>query len=239
MFAAAPRVSGTVLLKRRKNGDQFYAKYRVNGRQLKKRIGPAWTERGRPPLGYYTRKSAQVALQALLTDIRRGAIEEPIPRGKTFGEAADDWLHYVEFDKARAHTTVADYTRTVKNHFLPEFGGDTPLPAITTDHVEAFRDRLLEEGAMTRASIQSDAGDHARGLHGAAGGVARFAYLALVQRRKGRRVGLGRVPDILGSLAELRRPGLPELEVLDEITVEVEGLGARLADEGAFGLAAL
>ncbi len=35
MFPAAPRVSGSVLRARRKNGDQFYAKYRVNGRQFR------------------------------------------------------------------------------------------------------------------------------------------------------------------------------------------------------------
>lgn len=151
---AAPRVSGSVLRKPRKSGDQFYAKYRVNGRQFKKRIGPVWTQRGRPAAGYYTARMAQAALHAILTDARRGAIPEPIHRGHTFGQACDDWLHYVEFDKARAPTTVADYTRTVKNHFLPEFGADTPLAIITRVDVEAFRDRLLSERRMTRSSIQ-------------------------------------------------------------------------------------
>lgn len=37
---------------------------------------------------------------------------------------------------------------------LPEFGADTPLDEITRTDVERFRDRLLSEGRMTRASIQ-------------------------------------------------------------------------------------
>ena len=37
----------------------WYAKYRLpDGRQVQKRIGPAWTERGRPPAGYFTKRTA-------------------------------------------------------------------------------------------------------------------------------------------------------------------------------------
>ena len=35
------------------------AKYRLpDGRQVQRTIGPAWTQRGRPPRGYYTRLHA-------------------------------------------------------------------------------------------------------------------------------------------------------------------------------------
>lgn len=44
------------------------------GRQVKKRLGPAFTGKGRPPSGHFTRKTAQVALDALLTDLRRGTV---------------------------------------------------------------------------------------------------------------------------------------------------------------------
>jgi hypothetical protein len=39
----------------------------------KKRLGPAWRERGRPPEGHFTRKTAEAALQEILTDARRRA----------------------------------------------------------------------------------------------------------------------------------------------------------------------
>jgi integrase len=44
-------------------GDVWYAKYRLpDGRQVKKRIGPAWTSRGRPAAGYYTKRTAEAWL---------------------------------------------------------------------------------------------------------------------------------------------------------------------------------
>ena len=44
--------SGHVFLVKRKRGDHWYTKYRVRGKQVEKRLGPAWSERGRPPGGY-------------------------------------------------------------------------------------------------------------------------------------------------------------------------------------------
>ena len=42
--------SGHVFRANRKRGPVWYAKYRLpDGRQVQRRIGPAWSERGRPP----------------------------------------------------------------------------------------------------------------------------------------------------------------------------------------------
>lgn len=152
--SSTPRVSGAVLRVARKKGDRFYAKYRVDGRQFKRLIGPAWSRSGRPPAGYYTPRMAEEALQAILTDARRGALAEPIHRGLTFGKACEEWLRYVEVDKARAPTTLTDYRRTVNNHLVPEFGADTPIGLITSDQIDAFRDKLLAESRLTRPSIR-------------------------------------------------------------------------------------
>lgn len=66
-------VTGHVKLARRKRGDQWYLRYRTpSGKSVEKRLGPVWTERSRPPAGHFTRKMAEEALSALLTDIRRG-----------------------------------------------------------------------------------------------------------------------------------------------------------------------
>ena len=54
------RVSGSVFRVERKRGPVWYAKYRLpSGRQVQKLIGPAWTERGRPPAGYFTKRTAE------------------------------------------------------------------------------------------------------------------------------------------------------------------------------------
>jgi hypothetical protein len=46
--------TGHVFRVERARGPVRYAKYRLpTGRQVQKKIGPAGTERGRPPAGYY------------------------------------------------------------------------------------------------------------------------------------------------------------------------------------------
>jgi integrase len=78
---------------------------------------------------------------------------EPVVERK-FGEACDEWLRYVEHDRQRSASTLRDYRHTVRAHLVPAFGSDTPLSTITTGDVEAFRERLLEEGRLSRRSIQ-------------------------------------------------------------------------------------
>jgi integrase len=149
-------VSGHIELVRRKRGDSWYMKYRLaSGRQTRKKIGPAWKERSRPPAGYYTRKGAQAVLDAVLTDARRGLLPDPgRTGGHSFGEACDEWLRYVEHERERAASTLRDYRNTVRSRLVPEFGQDTPLPSITTEDIDAFRERLLAEGELSRRSIQ-------------------------------------------------------------------------------------
>jgi integrase len=128
----ATQVSGHVKTVTRRRGDQWYAKYRLpSGKQIQKRLGPAWNERSRPPAGYFTRKTAQAALDAILTDARRGEIPDPgNSAGKTFGDAVAEWLRYIEHERARRPSTLRDYRNTANSALLPEFGSETPLEKI-------------------------------------------------------------------------------------------------------------
>jgi integrase len=151
------KVSGNVrLVKRSRTADAWYLKYRLpSGRQVQKKLGPAWTERGNPRAGYYTRRMAQAELDAILTDARRGEIPEPENRaGKTFGDAVAEWLRYCQNDKARRASTLRDYRNTAAGSLLPEFGAETPLEEITTDRVEVFRSRILGEDRLSRRTVQ-------------------------------------------------------------------------------------
>src|SRR5437763_17184267 len=72
---AVSGVSGHVALVERKKGASFYVKYRLaDGRQVQRRLGPAWTGPGEPPRGYYTRRLAEAALRELLADAQRGRL---------------------------------------------------------------------------------------------------------------------------------------------------------------------
>jgi hypothetical protein len=48
--------SGHVFCVERKRGPQWYCKYRVGGKQVQKRLGPAWLVGGPPPEDYFTNR---------------------------------------------------------------------------------------------------------------------------------------------------------------------------------------
>jgi len=69
-FAVMQRVTVRVARKRR---PVWYARFRLqSGRRVQKLIGPAWAERGRPPAGYFTKRTVEVWLRAVLDEARSG-----------------------------------------------------------------------------------------------------------------------------------------------------------------------
>lgn len=149
------RVTGHVKLARGKRGDSWYLRYRLpSGRQVQKRLGSAWTEKGRPPAGYFTRRTAEDALRDVLTDAARGKISDPGDRsGVTFGQAAAAWLDYIENEKARRPSTVRGY-RGVARLLNEEFGRDAPLEAIDAERIDGYRRSLLSDSSLSRRTIQ-------------------------------------------------------------------------------------
>jgi len=145
--AMSARVTGHVSLKQRQRGSVWYLKYRLaDGRQVQKLLGPAWTEHGRPSAGYYTRKMAEEKLQAKLTDLRRGTIENTTRADATFADAAAEFLRYIRDDREREASTLNDYRGVINQYLLPRFG-DRDIASITADEIEAYRDELKK---MTR-----------------------------------------------------------------------------------------
>jgi integrase len=156
------RVTGHVKLRRGKRGGVWYARYRLSdGRQFQRQLGPAWEDRGRPPEGYLTRRTANEALRELLVKAQHGELPEQREQreaelakalGPTFAEAADDYLHYVELIKRADWTTVKDYIAVVKNYLAPEFG-ERRLTEISSDDINAYKERLLEDGRLSNRTI--------------------------------------------------------------------------------------
>jgi integrase len=108
-------VSGHVFRVERKRGPQWYVKYRLpDGRQIKKRLGPAWRNRGRPPVGYFTKRTAEAALDEILAAARRGQLAGQVRTGVTFAEACEDFLRWVEHDRQRKRSTLDDYRSAVR-----------------------------------------------------------------------------------------------------------------------------
>lgn len=151
----AGRVTGHVRLVSRAGGDRWYVKYRrADGRQVQKCLGPAWAERSRPPAGYFTRKLADEALQAILVREREAPTLAPESGAATFRQAVDGWLRYVEHEKGRTPATVAGYRSAATARLIPAFGADTPLVSITTEQIDGYRERLLTEGNVSPRTAQ-------------------------------------------------------------------------------------
>ncbi|MBA3304732.1 MAG: hypothetical protein H0U25_02235, partial [Thermoleophilaceae bacterium] len=131
--------TGHVFRLERRRGPAWYAKYRLpDGRQIQKKLGPAWTDRGRPAAGYFTKRTAEAWLRDTLDAARRGTLPGVTQTGATFADAAAEWLRYVEHDRDCKPSTLGDYRSVVNGRLLPTFG-DLALEEITPRRIEAWR----------------------------------------------------------------------------------------------------
>jgi integrase len=170
---AGVRPSGHLQVKGAPGKRRYYALWRDADGRHQRQLGPAHvkdsrrrTPRGavvwragdgpKPDPSYLTPPEAAVALRELLA----AAPKRPTPAGEraggavTFGDACAEWLRYIEHDRRRAQSTLADYRNTVRAYLVPEFGEHTPLGKIDTRRIDAYRERLLSDGRLSRRSIQ-------------------------------------------------------------------------------------
>ena len=142
MAARLRSPSGHVFRVDRTRGPIWYAKYRLpDGRQVQKKLGPAWTERGRPPAGYFTKRLAEDWLRDVLHDARHGTFAGQVRTGATFADAAAEWLRYIEVDRRRKPSTVEGYKVIVRSQLLPAFG-EVPVESVTTEAIEQWLSSL-------------------------------------------------------------------------------------------------
>lgn len=159
--------TGHVFRVDRKRGPQWYAKYRLpDGRQCQRKIGPAWTQRGRPAAGYFTKRTAEAWLAEVLSEARNGTLPGLIKTGATFAEAAAEWLRYIEHDRARKPSTISGYQTILRAHLLPTFG-EMPIEEITTEMIETWL-ASIDRAPATRAKalvLMHGIFERARKLH--------------------------------------------------------------------------
>ncbi|MGC1166874.1 MAG: tyrosine-type recombinase/integrase [Solirubrobacterales bacterium] len=138
MRQPAPRpISGHVFKRKGKRGVVWYAKFRLpDGRQQKKRLGLAWTEKTAPPDGYFTKGKAQAYLDELLRQARDGSLPGLVQTGKTFADAADEWLAYSENVRDCKPSTLRDY-RNMARVLVREFGS-RKIESITTQDIDLW-----------------------------------------------------------------------------------------------------
>jgi integrase len=128
-------------------------KYRLpDGTQVQKCLGPEWPDKGTPAPGYFTRRTAEVALQATLTDLRRGLVVNAGRSGATVADAADEWLRHAEVERGVKPSTLAEYESVVRTHILPSFG-PFALEAVDTSLIERWQADQLDAERLSRRTI--------------------------------------------------------------------------------------
>ncbi len=152
----------------------YEAKWRIDGRQTKRRLGPAWLERatdgswtkrrGKLPDGYLNDRTATV-LAAQFADA--SAVEAAEGRKRksriTFRQVAHEWLDWIEHVKGASPATVRDYTCLLHEPGRPHKRGngvspgrimagfgDADIRQITPRQASAFLRGLDEAGLAPR-----------------------------------------------------------------------------------------
>ena len=172
--------SASVII-REHRGQPFYeAKFRYDGRQVKRRIGPAWLEpdhvtggwrkhRGRVADGAYDERAAHVEAAKLVSEyVEQAADTERAERdrrsqGATFREVAHAYLDWLEDVRGAKPSTLAGHRSVLAEPGTPykrgsgvTLGhvmaalGDRPAARITTREVEDVLATISETGASPR-----------------------------------------------------------------------------------------
>ncbi|HEX6697975.1 MAG TPA: site-specific integrase, partial [Solirubrobacteraceae bacterium] len=128
------------------------AKYCLpDGRQVQRTIGPAWTARGRPPRGFYTRRTAEAWLRDILEQARLGTLPGMVRTGQTFAMVAEEYLAYLAHDRQRKPLTLRDARSVLRNHLLPIFG-PRQVEDISVDDVEHWARELRAKPSLANAT---------------------------------------------------------------------------------------
>jgi integrase len=166
-----------VLIVERAGGPVYFAKWRDStGRQVKKRLGPAWVERGpdgewrrrhgRVPDDVLEERAAVVAMSSAIATHEASLAEPRTDRRATFADAAATWLHHLEHVDGAKPSTLADYRYMLSSpETLPRKRGrrptarimrafgDHPLASITTADVNRFLATLDADPEVTPRTV--------------------------------------------------------------------------------------
>jgi integrase len=149
----ARRPTGHVFRREGKRGGVWYAKYRLpGGRQLQRRLGPAWSGRGRPSAGYFTKRLAEDWLRETLDQARRGQLPGLVQTGATVADAAAEFLRYIEQDRGRKPSTVKGYRWLINSQILPALGS-IRLEDLSQARVEAWFSALPGKPSSKRKAL--------------------------------------------------------------------------------------
>jgi integrase len=166
--------AATVVIEQR-GSVYFEAKFRHNGRQVKRRIGPAWLElaedgwtprRGRVPEGFYDKARANVRAAGIVAEYvteeaNRATVErERKEAGATFREIAHAYLDWLEHVKGAKPATLSDHrvvlaepgaaykrgSGTIRGPVMNALG-NRPASKVTTREIETLLAKVAQKAS--------------------------------------------------------------------------------------------
>jgi integrase len=175
----APLPTAALVVRENDSGPVYDAKFRHDGRQVWRRVGPAWLDRssdgrwnrrrGRLEDGFYDERAAHVRAHELVQAYVQGANEaerveqERKARGLAFRELAAGYLSWLERIKGAKPSTLADHRTLLAEPGTPHRRGgghapghimaalgDRPVRKIRADDVKALLETVAETGVAPR-----------------------------------------------------------------------------------------
>ncbi len=144
-----------------RSGPVLEVYFRHGGRQVHRRIGPAWTKRSHAPEGYFDAATAHDRARAIVAEHIGSA--RPQQTGPTFRDIAREYLRWLEDVRGAKPSTLRDHRSTLSepdvkvrrgsaktNGHIMRALGDRPAVEITARDVEALLATVEKTGAGPR-----------------------------------------------------------------------------------------
>ena len=136
--------TGSLLIRRDAAGrETFYAKIRLDGRQVKRVLGPKRESGGREGL---TRRQAETRLRKLIGDLER---TPTVTERLTVEDVGRRYLQHLT-NAGRRRSTLQDYESYLRLHLVPFFG-DLQIDKIGRSDVEGFTAEKLADGKAPKS----------------------------------------------------------------------------------------
>lgn len=130
--------------------------FRLNGRQLKRRIGPAWIRRRGPaPEGAFTEGAAHDRAREIVAELV-AAVQAPASSGPTFREVARGYLDWLERVRGAKPSTLVDHRTQLAEPGERMAGrimvalGDRPAAEVSPSEVEDLLAAIEASGSSPR-----------------------------------------------------------------------------------------
>lgn len=168
-------ITASLLVRSHKDKPYYEAKFRDAGRQVMRRVGPAWLEpassggwqprRGRVPAGYFDERRAHVRAAELVAAYvaERSETNRAARQPATFRELAYDYTRWLTSDYRAKPTTLRDHayklaepgtahrrgTGVSRGWVMRELG-DVPASEVTTEDIRNLLSAMTAHGMSAR-----------------------------------------------------------------------------------------